>query len=190
MDIYTTEKGIADYIKMAEGYDGRELIDELRKHLPDGATVLELGMGPGKDLDMLKEHYEATGSDYSRAFLDRYRSNHPDADLLEINAVTLDTDRSFDAIYSNKVCQHLNADELAASVERQAELLTAGGLAIHSFWYGDGVEKFGDMLVYNRNAEMLQKVFGEWFSIIHLARYAEFEDNDSVLIIGRTIQSP
>ena len=42
---------------MAEGYDGSELIDELRNYLKDEASVLELGMGPGKDLDILNKYY-------------------------------------------------------------------------------------------------------------------------------------
>ena len=73
MEFYKTDKGVADYIKMADGYDGKELIAELRPQLNPGAAVLELGMGPGKDLDLLAEHYTVTGSDFSDIFLDRYR---------------------------------------------------------------------------------------------------------------------
>ena len=54
MGYYDDPKNTQQYIEMAEGYDGRELIEALSRHLPAGATVLELGMGPGKDLDILK----------------------------------------------------------------------------------------------------------------------------------------
>lgn len=41
---------------MAEGYDGEELIKILKEYLPEKSTLLELGMGPGKDLDILKKN--------------------------------------------------------------------------------------------------------------------------------------
>ena len=46
MGFFDTEKGVDEYIKMAEGYDGAELIKILQKYLPEKSTVLELGMGP------------------------------------------------------------------------------------------------------------------------------------------------
>ena len=61
MGYYDTQKGIDEYVEMAEGYDGRELIAVLKKHLKPGATVLELGMGPGKDLDLLGVKLDLAG---------------------------------------------------------------------------------------------------------------------------------
>ena len=52
MGFFDTENGVDEYIKMAEGYDGTELIKILQELLPEKSTVLELGMGPGKDLDI------------------------------------------------------------------------------------------------------------------------------------------
>ncbi len=46
MAYFDERKNVEDYIKMAEGYDGRELIAVLKKYLLAGSTVLELGMGP------------------------------------------------------------------------------------------------------------------------------------------------
>ena len=87
MGFFDTDEGIEQYMEMAEGYDGAELVAVLRKHLPEGSSVLELGMGPGVDLDILARDYEVTGSDTSEPFLDRYRDLHPDADLLNLDAV-------------------------------------------------------------------------------------------------------
>ena len=69
MDYFSNAKNVEDYIQMAEGFDGRELVDILRKHLKGGSTVLELGMGPGKDLKLLSEHFTVTGSDSSNIFI-------------------------------------------------------------------------------------------------------------------------
>ncbi len=76
-NFYDDESNVNDYIKMAEGFDGREFMPVLRQYLPDGAHVLELGMGPGKDLALLAEHFKVTGSDHSPVFVNRYLADHP-----------------------------------------------------------------------------------------------------------------
>ena len=112
MGFFDTKKGVEQYIKMAEGYDGAELIKILQKYLPANSTVLELGMGPGKDMDILKKSYAVTGSDNSQVFLDKYKEKYREADLLLLDAITLQTDRKFDCIYSNKVLHHLTQEDL------------------------------------------------------------------------------
>lgn len=63
MSYFDDLKNVYEYIKMPEAYGGKELIDVLQTHLKIGSKVLELGMGPGKDLDILNRSYKATGSD-------------------------------------------------------------------------------------------------------------------------------
>jgi SAM-dependent methyltransferase len=187
MGYYHTPESVDQYIDMAEGYDGRELIEVLKKYLPPGSTVLELGMGPGKDLDLLGESFQATGSDVSPSFLDRYRAQHPGADLLLLDAVTLDTQRTFDAIYSNKVLMHLARDELRASLRRQAEVLHDGGLLLHSFWYGDQVEEFSGLRFIQYTVVSFAQVVGPELEMVEAERYTEMEQDDSIyfLIVKR-----
>ena len=52
---YHTKESVEQYIKIAEGYDGSELIEKLQKFLPNNSTLLELGSGPGTDLKILKD---------------------------------------------------------------------------------------------------------------------------------------
>ena len=54
MGFFDTKK-VEQYIKMVEGYDGVELIEILQKYLPANSTILQLGMGSGKNLDILKK---------------------------------------------------------------------------------------------------------------------------------------
>ena len=146
MGFFDTEKGVNEYIKMAEGYDGAELIKILQEFIPENSTVLELGMGPGTDLDILKRNFIVTGSDNSQIFLDRYKKQNPDTDLLKLDAVTLSTDKTFDCVYSNKVLHHLTREELKKSFQRQKLLLNPDGIAFHSFWRGDEDENFDGLL--------------------------------------------
>lgn len=183
---FDKRKNVDEYIQMADGYDGSELIAILKKHLPAGSTVLELGMGPGKDLDLLAQTYIVTGSDYSSVFLDLYRETHPAADLLKLDASIIATDRTFDCIYSNKVLQHLPKSDLGRSFIRQKELLTDSGLLMHLFWFGSREEEHqGLRFVYYTEDELLNTI-GPRFEIVVMNRYKEIEDGDSFYALLRT----
>lgn len=184
MGIYDDEKTAHQYITMAEGYDGQELIETLRSHLPQGASVLEIGMGPGVDLKILKKHFQVTGSDNSRFFLDRYRNSDPDADLLYLDAVELYTERTFDCIYSNKVLHHLTNEELTKSLHRQKAILSSTGLVLHSFWRGTGVEEHHGLKFVYQTEDSLRSMFGNVFSISDIVVYTEMDDDDSLFVLA------
>ena len=99
MGYFDNEKNVKDYIKMVKGYDATELINILRKHLKKDSTLLELGMGPGKDLDILREYYKVTGSDSSQIFVNRYKKIHPESDILQIDAIDIKIQQKFDCIF-------------------------------------------------------------------------------------------
>lgn len=187
MGFFEDKENVKQYMAMSEGYDGRFLIDILSQHLEPGASVLELGMGPGKDLDILLETYEATGSDYSQVFLELYRDRKKDSDVLQLDAVTLNTERKFQAIYSNKVLQHLTEKELLVSIERQYEVLEDHGLLFHSFWYGEGEEEYDGLRFVYYTAEKLRGLLEEKFELIEVERYQEEAVGDSVYFVARKI---
>ena len=183
MGFFDEEAGIKQYLEMVEGVDGKRWVDLLAKFLSPGATVLELGMGPGKDLDLLAERYVATGSDSSQLFLDRYRTLHPQADLLKLDAVTIDTDRRFDGIYSNKVLHHLPRTALPHSLARQQQVLAPAGIVLHTFWLGTGqMEHHGLLFTYYSEAE-LRELVDLHFEILAAITYRELEDEDSLGLV-------
>lgn len=185
MGYFDNRKNVEEYIRMAKGYDGQELIAILKKHLPAGSTVLELGMGPGKDLDLLAETYTVTGSDSSNVFLELYRTEHPGADLLKLDAASIEAERLFDCIYSNKVLHHLSKTDLRRSFIRQQELLNSDGISMHSFWYGDKEEEFNGLrFVYYKEDELLNMI-GHGYEVLARDRYKEIEDGDSFYILLR-----
>ena len=184
MGFYDEKETAQQYIKMAEGYDGRELVTVLRKHLQEGASVLELGMGPGIDLKMLSKHFLATGSDNSQFFLDRYRDIDSKADLIYLDAIKLETGRHFDCIYSNKVLHHLTEDELTASLCRQKEILSTSGLIMHSFWVGTGVEEHHGLRFVYQTEDKIRSIVGKYFSVVDVAVYKEMDENDSLYVLA------
>ena len=185
LGFFDTEKNVLEYIKMAEGFDGRDLISLLGGILPPGSTVLELGMGPGKDLDILSENFRVTGSDLSRVFLDLYRKNNPGSDLILLDAVTLKTQRKFDCIYSNKVLQHISKDDLKASFRKQWDILNDDGILFHTFWKGDREEMMDDLLFVYYTEDGLKELTGDGYQLIRSDIYKEMEEDDSILIVLR-----
>lgn len=186
MDYYEDALNVEQYIQMAEGYDGRLLINILREFLPAGSSVLELGMGPGKDLLLLAKHYTVTGSDRSPVFVDRFRANHPTSDLLCLDALTLDglpPDRQFDSLYSNKVLIHLTPEQLTEALSRQTAALKPGGIALHSFWVGTGAEEMHGLYFAYHTADTLRAVIGNAYEILRLATYAEIDPGDSLVLV-------
>ena len=184
LGFYDDEKTALQYIEMAEGYDGRELVDVLTRHLPVGASVLELGMGPGVDLNFLKNHYKTTGSDYSQFFLDRYRGTYPDSDLIQLDAVKLDTKRTFDCIYSNKVLHHLANEQLTKSFRRQKQILSKEGLIMHSFWRGTGCDEHHGLRFVYQTEDSIRAIVGEFFNVLDIVVYKEMEDDDSLYVVA------
>ena len=185
MGYFDTEKNVQEYIKMAKGYDGQVLLNKLKTYLPEGSTILELGMGPGKDLDILMKYYQATGSDNSKIFLDLYKKSNKIADLLHLDAVTLNTKSRFQCIYSNKVLHHLTKKELRISLKSQSEVLKKKGIVLHSFWEGNKMEKCHGLLFVYYSLGQLVKLFNEHFDILEIGLYKEMKKEDSIYVIAR-----
>ncbi len=185
MDYYKTKESVDEYIKMAEGHSGAALIEKLKKFLPKKSSLLELGTGPGTDWKLLSTDYLVTGSDNSVEFLNRLIEREPDAEFLELNATTIDTNKKFDGIYSNKVLHHLNDQELEHSIGRQTEILNPGGVICHSFWKGEGSEVFKGLFVNSHMEKDLITYFEPFFEVLLIESYPEFDADDSILFIGR-----
>lgn len=184
-DYYENEQNVAGYTRFTPAHDGALLIDALTEHLAAGATVLELGMGPGKDFKQLSEHYRVTGSDFSHAFLDRYRKLDDTAELLYLDARTIEIDRRFDAIFSNKALIHFSAAELQQSFDRQHAVLNDQGLILHSFWYGEGEADFNGLTLVYHNEHDLADMLAGHFDILALNRHAKMADGDSIYVLAR-----
>ena len=187
-NVYGTRKSVEEYVLMAKGFDGKSHVERLAGLLPPGADVLELGMGPGVDLDMLSSRFQVVGSDLSQVFLDRYAEMRPGAQLLRLDAVTIDTARRFDAIYSNKVLHHLTVEEMRRSLRRQAELLRSGGVLLHGLWAGTETEAHQGLLYQPYTAETFAAVVPPTLDLIACESYKEMSVADSMRVVLRLKQ--
>lgn len=80
---------------------------------------------------------------------------------------------------------HLKNSELAKSIHRQHNVLKANGIICHSFWKGEGSEIFKGLFVNYHTKTSLKENFQEFFEILLLEEYKEFEEYDSILLIGK-----
>lgn len=163
---YHTKDSVQEYIRLAQGVNGQELIEKLKPFLPADSSLLEIGSGPGADWKILKEEYDVVGSDNSLEFLEHLRATLPNSEFLHLDAVTLETEKKFDGIFSNKVLHHLTDKELAESVQRQSETLKNKGIVCHSFWSGEDSETFKGMFVNHHTPEEIRLFFGPHFDIL------------------------
>ena len=184
-EYYKTKESVEEYIHLAKDVNGLELIEKLKLILPARSSILEIGSGPGSDWEILNQTYEATGSDNSPEFLKHLNLKYPDEEFLDLDAISLITNKRFDGIFSNKVLHHLKDAELKMSIKRQSEIINQGGIICHSLWKGEGFEVFKGLFVNYHTEEDLQKMFQEHFEILSILRYQEFEKEDSLLLIGK-----
>jgi len=183
MGYFESEKNVQDYINMVEGYDSTDLINILRKYLKNDSTLLELGMGPGKDLDILRKYFKVTGSDSSQIFVNRYKKIHSESNILQIDATDIKIQQKFDCIFSNKVLIHLKKEECKSSFKQQKNILNPKGILFHTFWYGTKTEKHHGLLFTYYTEDYLRKMVEEYYNIIRLERYSEMEKDDSILLV-------
>jgi SAM-dependent methyltransferase len=104
-----------------------------------GATVLELGSGPGTDADRLEGlGLRVLRSDATRAFADRLRAlGHP---VLDLDVRRDPLPQGVDGVFANAVLLHLDRDDLLAALLRLRAALVPGGVLACSLKEGDGEE--------------------------------------------------
>lgn len=185
MSFFDEKSNVTQYIEMTKDYKGDEMLKYLWPYLKKDSTLLELGMGPGKDLDFLSKTYKVTGSDTSQVFLDLYRERNSDIALVKLDAATIKIDSKFNCIYSNKVLHHLTKVELIASIKRQTEVLEVEGIIFHTFWLGQGVEDYDGLLFNYYSIDDIKDFFDKYFDIIEIEMYKEEKENDSIYVIGK-----
>lgn len=186
MSYFEQAENVKSYIEMCKDYDGQDLISRLQPHLKSGAALLELGSGPGNDIELLQQHYQVTASDYSSEFVKHLKQRFERLNVLNCDANNLPTKQKYDCIYSNKVLHHLTPDELAKSLTQQFSLLNEGGILAHSFWMGaENFEMEGEIHYYHQKEAlkaMLEQALPS-LKYLEFYLYEEFEANDSAFVV-------
>ena len=134
---------IADaFLEWRDGIESdprRDWADDLAARLDPGARVLELGCGAGvQETAMLAERFHLTGVDVSAEQIRRARERVPTGEFVRADLLEADFPAaSFDAECSFYVFNHVPRERLGGLLERIAEWLRPGGLALNAFGASD-----------------------------------------------------
>jgi cyclopropane fatty-acyl-phospholipid synthase-like methyltransferase len=165
-------------IKATSSNSAAGVEDALGRHLADGSSLLELGSGLGHDIAWISKHYRLTASDQCETSIAGLRMAFPSLPVLHLDATTIQCLKPFDAIFSNKLMQHLSADEFRSSLERQRQVVKPGGIVAHTFWFN----RAGNLADEDACPA---RVITRHFEIIEVMYYDAFLEHDSLMIIAR-----
>jgi len=110
----------------------KQRLDELISHLPDNATILDVGCGTGKPIleYLLSKGFNVTGLDASEEILKIARANFPQTAFILQDMRELELDQQFDAIIAWHSFFHLPEEDQPQVLERFAKHLKLNGLLL------------------------------------------------------------
>ena len=116
-----------------------DLIELVTAYAPEGASVLEIGSGPGFDAAVLEERgFRVRRTDATAAFVEMLQAQGHQADLLDVR--TDDIGGRYDVVFAQAVLLHIDRAELAGVLARLSAPVRPGGLLAISLKEGDGEE--------------------------------------------------
>ena len=184
MNYYDKENNAHNYMEMIKDNINSTLVHQTIKYFQKDMKVLELGSGAGHDLKILDEYFEVVGSDNAEAFVKHLKDTFYALRILRLNAITMDTHKKFDAIYSNKVLHHLEKKDLKISFENQSKVLNKGGTMVHGFWQKINAPELPKDLLFNTyNESSIREHIPACLELVHFENYDELEKNDSFFIV-------
>jgi 2-polyprenyl-3-methyl-5-hydroxy-6-metoxy-1,4-benzoquinol methylase len=121
---------VAEHLLPGRTPIGAATVREWSKALPRGASILDIGCGPGVPISkvLIDEGFEVYGVDPSPKFVAQFRKHFPNAPVQ--CAAIEDSDffsRTFDAVVMWGVMFLFQPEEQAAAIRRVAGVLNPGG---------------------------------------------------------------
>lgn len=180
------KENVEQYMEMVDSYEPTFIMSNLSKYLEKGSSLLELGMGPGKDLIILSRDYKVVGSDNSNIFINKFKEKNTGIETMVVDAVEMNLDRKFDCIYSNKVLQHLNKHDFIKSLENHKKYLNTNGIVFMTLWRGEHKEELmfdGELRFTYYLEKDVKEIVEKGYEILSLEAYTECDEDDSLLVV-------
>jgi trans-aconitate methyltransferase len=160
-----------------------EYLKIVKNYLPKNSSLLLLGIGSGKEFEFFSELYSVTCADFSKLLLMMFQQKYPKNNFLNIDPVELNTNKTFDCIFSNKVLSQTDEKELVLSLQNQVKLLNDNGVAIHSFWQGEKEEDHHGLILNYYSKKKLKDLVPQQFEVLEINSYKQDLEEDSLFIV-------
>ena len=121
-------------------------------YLRDGAYVLDLGCGHGRDtMYFIEKGYKVKAIDGSLEMC-RLASKNTGINVEQINFLDMNYDNEFDGIFASASLLHLNNNDLIIVLKKISKALKENGILLASFKYGE-LERFKGERYFNDMTE-------------------------------------
>ena len=140
----------------------------------DGARVIELGCGDGRDaFEIIKRVKQYEGIDSSEGLLDIAKKKNPKGTFVLNDAISYEYPKKLDTIFAFASLLHLDQNDIYEVFEKASRALRLGGIFYISLkersQYIEKLkkDKYGERMFYFYNPEIIKHLAGKSFESIY-----------------------
>jgi SAM-dependent methyltransferase len=131
------DKNAVEYFERTVDINMQTLWDLFTDQLPEGASILDLGCGSGRDSAyFISCGFDVTAMDASEEMCD-LASIHIGQDVLNLSFAEMDFNEVFDGIWACASLLHVPGDQIEEIFTKVVKSLKENGVLFMSFYYGD-----------------------------------------------------
>lgn len=181
------ERSAREYDQLVDPHRPPHILEALRRlaqAVPAGASLLEIGSGPGRDADVLESlGLTVRRTDATQAFIDLMAERGQAAELL--NVVTDELGGPCDGVFAMGVLIHVDRDQTDAVLRKIHAALKPGGAFLAAMRRGEG-ETTGDYhTVCWTREHFTQRLAAAGLSLVWHADSVGRDGNDWVCYLAR-----